>query len=51
MFELQKYRGEDVSQISDDKIQNPCQLNIPDVAGAGTDEPTPDIVVPPERGG
>jgi hypothetical protein len=43
MFKLQKHRGEDVSQISDDKVQNPCQISIPDVAG--TDEPAH------ERGG
>jgi hypothetical protein len=51
MFELQKHRGEDVSQISDDKVQNPCQLSIPDVAGAGTNEPAPEIVVSHRRGG
>jgi hypothetical protein len=51
MFKLQKHRSEDVSQISDDKVQNPCKLSIPDVAGVGTDEPTPKIVVPHERGG
>jgi hypothetical protein len=51
MFELQRHRAEDVSQIFDDKVQNPCQLSIPDVAGASTDDPAPEIVVPHERGG
>ena len=61
MYKLQKHRVEEKSMFSDDKVEKPCQFANPemppslpsvetDPEKAGTDEPTPDIIVPPEGG-
>ena len=58
MYKLQKHRVEEKSLFSDDKGEKPCQFANPetppclptDAAAAGTAEPTPDIIVPPEGG-